>query len=291
MNLTVSTYSLLRWRNEQHKTLEDTIDWIADAGLGGIEFAGLDEKATDNPVRRAASLRRRCQKRGIKPVSYCVSADLLKMPDEQRKQVEQLKGHVDVAVELGVRSMRHDVTWGFGKGSEGLEVPKTFAGALKVIVPAIREVSDYAAARGVKTSLENHGFFMQASRRVERLIKTVNHPNYGLTIDMGNFLCVNEDPVKAVARLARYAVMVHVKDFHVRPKKSMPPSGWFATPTSIALRGAIAGHGVIDIPRQIALLRKAGYDGWLSLEFEGMEEPTKAVKLGLEYLRSILDRK
>ena len=288
MNLSVSTYSLLRWRNEQHKTLEDTIDWIADAGVSAIEFSGLDDKADKNPVRRAGELRRRCEKRGLKPVSYCVSADLLKTPSEQAQQVKQLEGHVDVAAALGAPSMRHDVTWGFGKGSEGLDVPKTFAGALKVIVPAIREVSDYGAARGVKTSLENHGFFMQESRRVERLIKTVNHPNYGLTIDMGNFLCVNEDPVKAVARLARYAVMAHVKDFHVRPKKSMPPSGWFATPTPIALRGAIAGHGVIDIPRQIALLRKAGCDAWLSLEFEGMEEPTRAVTLGLEYLRSVL---
>src|SRR5439155_25542466 len=144
------------------------------------------------------------------------------------------------------------------------------------------------AARNIKTSLENHGFYMQESRRIEKLIRAVDHENFGLTIDLGNFLCVNEDPTAATRRLAKYVVMAHAKDFHVKPKKKIPPTGWFATPRSIALRGAIAGHGVLDLPAQLRLLKKAGYDGYLSLEFEGMEEPTRAVSLGLDYLKSEL---
>ncbi|MCS7032378.1 MAG: sugar phosphate isomerase/epimerase, partial [Phycisphaerae bacterium] len=123
---------------------------------------------------------------------------------------------------------------------------------------------------------------------VERLLQTVAHENFGLTLDTGNFLCVNADPVRAVRRLARYAQMVHVKDFHVRAKRRMPPTGWFATPAGIALRGAIVGHGVIDIPAQLRHLRSAGYDGWLSPEFEGLEEPILGIRLGLEYLRTLL---
>ena len=56
----------------------------------------------------------------------------------------------------------------------------------------------------------------------------------------------------------------------------------------IALRGAIAGHGVLDLPAQLKLLKQAGYDGFVSLEFEGMEEPTQAITLGLDYLRATL---
>src|SRR5262249_29794679 len=149
-----------------------------------------------------------------------------------------------------------DVSRGWGDNAKGLKLAPTFDNALKVIVPAIREVADYAAGKGVKTSLENHGFYMQASERVAKLIKTVKHPNYGLTMDMGNFLCVNEPPEKAVARVAKLAIMCHVKDFHVKPKTQRPPTGWFDTPTEIALRGAIVGHGVIDIPKQLATLKK-----------------------------------
>jgi sugar phosphate isomerase/epimerase len=285
MKLSVSTYSLARWRREQNKSLEHTIDWIADAGVSGIEFSGLDEKAKDNPLRRAAVIRRRCEKRGLPIVSYCIGAELLCDAAEQRQRIEKLKQEVDLAAALGAPSMRHDVTRGFRDEWQGA---RSFAVALKTIVPAIREVADYAATRGVRTSLENHGFYMQEPDRVEKLIKTVCHDNFGLTIDMGNFLCVNADPVAAVKQLVRYAQMAHVKDFHVRPKNTMPPSGWFKTPTSIALRGAIVGHGAIDVPAQLKLLKQAGYSGYLSLEFEGMEEPTRAVALGLEYLRQQL---
>src|SRR5262245_48524679 len=288
VKLSVSTYSLWRWCRENGKSLEDAVDAIASLGVSGIEFSGLDDKAKENPTRRAATLRNRAERNGLKVISYCIGAELLRPREAQRAEVERLKGEVDVAAELGVPSMRHDITRGFADNAKGLRIAKTFDAAVKTVVPAIREVSDYAERKGLKTSLENHGFFMQESRRVEKLIKAVDHENFGLTIDMGNFLCVNEDPVAAVKRLAKYAQMAHVKDFHVRDKKTIPPSGWFTTPTKIALRGAICGHGVIDIPAEIKLLKRAGYDGYLSLEFEGMEEPLTAVKLGLEYLRPLV---
>ncbi len=284
MKLAISSYSLWRWCAEQNKSLEQAIDWIADTGVDAIEFAGLDAKAADNPVRRARAIRKRCEKRGLKIVSYCVAAELIQPPAKLRRQIEALKTEVDVAAELGVPSMRHDVTTGFD-ALPRYTGPRTIAEALKRVVPIIREIADYGAERGVKTSVENHGFFMQAADRVEKLLKTVNHPNFSLTLDMGNFLCVNDDPVAAVKRLAPYAVMVHLKDFHVKPKKLMPAHGWFATPTDIALRGAIVGHGAIDIPAQFRHLKKAGYKGYLSLEFEGIEEPTSAILQGLEYAR------
>ena len=137
MKLSVSTYSLARWRREQNKTLEDTIDAIADYGVKAIEFSGLDEKAQANPIKRAAALRKRAEKRGLKVASFCIGAELLAPPAEQRKVIEKLKHDVDVAVTLGAKSMRHDVTRGFGEQSMGLKIPQTFEAVLKVIVPAI----------------------------------------------------------------------------------------------------------------------------------------------------------
>jgi sugar phosphate isomerase/epimerase len=205
---------------------------------------------------------------------------------QQKRAVAQLKRDVDIAAELGCPSMRHDVTRGFD-GYKRYRGRKTFAEALKAIVPAIREVADYAGQQGVITTVENHGFYMQAAERVEKLLDAVDHPNFALTMDMGNFLCVNDDPVAAVKRLAKRAVMVHAKDFHVKPKKQAPGS-WLHTPTPIAIRGAIAGHGNVDIPAQLRALKAARYDGYLSLEFEGLEEPTFAIEAGLGYLRDQL---
>jgi inosose dehydratase len=289
MKLAVSSYSLWKWMKSTDRSLDDAVEKIASFGVAGVEFAGFDPfRPEADLVGVARRVRRRAEACGLAVAGYCVEAELLVPPSQQREAVAKLKQHVDVAAELGVKSMRHDVTRGFGKNAEGLTVPQTFESALEIVVPAIREVADYAATKNVKTSLENHGFFMQAAERVEKLLLAVNHKNFALTLDMGNFLCVNDDPVAAVRRLAKYAVMAHAKDFHVRPKSAMPATGWFATPTDIALRGAIVGHGAIDIPAQIKLLQEAGYDGWLSLEFEGMEDPIDAVKLGLDYLRPLI---
>ena len=223
---------------------------------------------------------------GLTPVSYCVGAEFLVPRARQRAVIDQVKREVDVAAELGVPSMRHDVTRGF-TAYRGYRGAKTFVAALKIVVPGIREIADYDQSHGVMTSVENHGFYMQASERVERLIKEVDHDSFALTMDMGNFLCVNEDPVAAVRRLLKYTVHVHVKDFHIKPKKLAPPEGWFDTPTPIALRGAIVGHGNVNVPEPLRLLAGSGgsgYRGYLSLEFEGLEEPTEAIAMGLGYL-------
>ena len=278
MTLAVSTYSLLNWRKENGKTFEQSLDFIATTGVRAVEFAPIGDEA-DLITRRAGALRKRCDRLGLAICSYCVGAEFLVPARKQTQLVERLKRDIDVGAVLGVRTMRHDVTRGEGAPA--------FAEAVRAVAPAIRAVADCAQAKGIKTSLENHGFYMQASKRVEQLIKAVAHPNFGLTIDLGNFLCVNENPTDATRRLAKHVIMAHAKDFHVKLKKQMPPAGWFATPTPIALRGAIAGHGALDLPAQLKLLKQAKYQGYLSLEFEGMEEPAMAVRQGLDYLRKI----
>jgi len=288
MKLAISTYSFYRWRNERKKTIEDSIDVIAKLDVAGVEFAGLDRLDADGTPKRAAALRKYAEKRKLEVAGYCTGAELFVPPSQQRNAVARLKREVDVAQALGATKMRHDVTRGFGDWSKGVKGGNTFVTVLKTVVPAIREVADYAAQRGVRTSLENHGFYLQTPDRVEKLLKAVDHENFGLTLDMGNFLCAEADPIAAVKQLLRYAQIVHAKDFHVRSKKAMPPTGWFATPGTTALRGAIVGHGVIDIAAQIRFLKSKRYDGFLSLEFEGMEEPIEGVRLGVDYLRNLL---
>lgn len=284
MKLCVSSYSLSGWRRNNKKTLEDSIAIVGKMGVSAMEFSGISDSKhakTKKPVEVAKRVRDYTHKQGLEMGGYSVGGDLMVSGTKLKEEIARRKAEVDVAAALGAKSTRQDVTRGFPEGWKG---SKTFAAALKVVVPALREVADYAQDKGVILTLENHGFYMQESARIKKLIDTVNHPNYALTIDMGNFLCMNENPVYAVKNLTDYVVMAHVKDFHVRPKKLVPTAGWFKTPTPIALRGAIVGHGEIDIPAQLKILKKAKYKGFLSLEFEGMEEPVKAVTWGLEYL-------
>ncbi len=88
------------------------------------------------------------------------------------------------------------------------------------------------------------------------------HENFGLLVDMGNFVCTDDCPEKAVMRTVPYAVHAHAKDFYVL-KASVPNSGkgFFKSLSGNYLRGAIFGHGDVDVFHCLAALRRAGYEG------------------------------
>ena len=93
-----------------------------------------------------------------------------------------------------------------------------------------------------------------------------------------------------MAVAAPYAFHVHAKDFLFKPGNQIDPGdGWFKSRGGHYLRGTIVGHGVVPVAQCAAMLKKAGYDGFLSLEFEGMEDNLTALKAGYAYLRRVTD--
>ncbi len=67
-----------------------------------------------------------------------------------------------------------------------------------------------------------------------------------------------------------------------------PSGGWITTNGGNYLRGTVIGHGDVPVVNCITALKKAGYDGYVSIEFEGMEENLPALEQGLAFLRSII---
>lgn len=82
--------------------------------------------------------------------------------------------------------------------------------------------------------------------------------------------------------------MVHIKDFYYRPASSpYLGEGWFQTASGNYLRGAISGHGDINLYDIIHVIKQSGYDGYISIEFEGMEECKQATKISLNNVQNI----
>ena len=120
------------------------------------------------------------------------------------------------------------------------------------------------------------------------MVYEVGAPNFGTTIDVGNFLCVDEDPVIATTLNIGYARYIHLKDFYVRPRTRLPGDGWLRTAGGNYLLGSIIGFGDMDIPGVLGAIAAGGYGGYASIEFEGNEDCLFACRTGLANIRRIL---
>ncbi|MBM7584518.1 sugar phosphate isomerase/epimerase [Bacillus pakistanensis] len=283
MKLGISSYSLLGAMNAKKLTILDAIQWVAEQGGEHIEIVPMGFHL-DNDFQLADAIRQKADVVGIEVSNYAVGADFLKPSIEEfEEEIARVKKEVDIAQRLGVKLMRHDVAW---KAPNEISIQE-FERDLPILSEACQRIAEYAAQFNIVTSVENHGYYVQASDRVQRLLHSVDKENFKTTLDTGNFLCVDEDPVSAVKKNIQYASMIHVKDFYIRSSARNMGEGWFQTSSGNYLRGAITGHGDINLVEIIKVIKQSGYDGYISIEFEGMEECLEASKIGLDMVRRI----
>ena len=284
MKLSVSSYSFSQYIRAGKMTQLDCIAKAKEMGFDSIEYIEIDgvgdlEKQKEN----AARLREEADRLSFPITNYSIGANLYKDTAEERKaEVDRLKGQLDVAKILGAKIMRHDVCYSVGKTGAG----RSFDLMLPYLADSIRQVTEYGESLGIKTCSENHGFVAQDSDRMERLFNAVNHENYGLLVDIGNFICVDENPITAVSRVAPYAIHVHAKDMLVRSEK--PATFIGMTRGCNYFSGTVIGEGDIPVKQCLAILKRAGYDGNISIEFEGADDCIEGISRGLTNLRSIL---
>ncbi len=287
MRIGVSSYSYGRLVRSGELLETDLPAKAREMGFDVIEFSAFNKPEGVTIEDHADNLRAAADKAEIEIVNYTIWADFLTgSGGDLAAEIERVKGEVDIARRLGVPGMRHDATGGFAADYKGI---RSFDAALPRLAEGCRAVSEYAAQFGIKTMIENHGLFCQDSIRVEKLVTEVNHTNFGVLIDMGNFICADDDPAIAVGRLMPYAFHCHAKDFHLKSGEGPHPGeGWNLSRAGGFWRGAIIGHGNVPILQCLRAMRRAGYDGVLSIEFEGMEDPLRGIAIGHDNLRRYL---
>ncbi len=283
MKFSVSSYSFSQAIQNGKMTLLDTVQKAAEMGFSGIEFTELKPVADPTLAQQLAcaeELRHAAEKHGIAIVAYAIGAELYKdTPEENAREVERVCSQLDVAKALGAPLLRHDVCY-----SE----KKSFLRMLPTIAENTRRITAYARSLGIRTCSENHGYVAQNFDRMEALLAAVNDDNYGLLVDIGNFACADEDPVTAVARLAPYAIHVHAKDFRIYPYGAAIPKGEhpFSSRACKKLCGCALGEGDIPVAHCIAILKRAKYDGYITVEYEGAADCLTGIRTGLTYLKN-----
>jgi sugar phosphate isomerase/epimerase len=290
MKIGISSYSLSRALNKGEIDVLGAIEYIASIGGEHMEivpgsigqFTSADDPMIDKIKTAAAAAK-------IDLSSYTIGANFISTEEGvdpiefKNKEVARIKEQVKIAAAFGVKFMRHDVAWRPKVDSSYDQYEKD----LEIVVDACREIADFAAPYGITTSVENHGYHFQGSERIYRLVKLVNRDNFRTTMDVGNFACADEDSAAAVKNNISIASFIHFKDMLIR-KNPPETAGFFPTRSGNKfLRGTITGHGDLDLRTCAEIIKASGYDGYISIEFEGPEDCLDAVKLSLNNVKAL----
>ena len=185
-------------------------------------------------------------------------------PAVRAKELEITRRNIEVAARLGANSVR--LTAGQVHPGVSREQGVTWASeGLKASV-------EYALGRDVWVAYEDHykDYFWERpdfSQRGEIFLEIVGRLRdtaLKVNFDFGNPVMIGEDPIALLREVVDRVVNVHCSDRF---------QGEYAH--------QIAGQGSVDFPAGFRILQKAGYDGWLSSEYNGTQ--------GVEGLRASLD--
>ncbi len=176
----------------------------------------------------------------------------------------------------------------------GAEVLRVFAGNAKpeieeaqawaYAVEGLSAAAELASRAQIPLALENHGALFGRSEAIARLLAQVDSPWLQANFDTGNFLLRDEDPRVAAKELQGQVRMVHLKE--VRPASAEDEGGLiFESPSGARWVGAALGEGAVPLKETLETLMEAGFEGWGSLEYEGMEDPWEAAGRSLAFLR------
>ena len=143
------------------------------------------------------------------------------------------------------------------------------------------DLIDYVIAKvaetGIKVAIHTHGPDGAAFPSIYKIMELVKDPSLGVgcCLDMGHSVRSGEDIAKIVRKYSKWIYDIHIKDETAPSKEGQT---WEM------------GRGVIDYRPVIKALRKVGYKGVVSLEFEkNGDNPHPGVAESIGYLRGILD--
>ena len=167
--------------------------------------------------------------------------------------VEYLKQAIRFAAEMGTTVVNTDE----GMVPDWMDEPTAF----KMMEYTMRKVVPVAERHNIKLGIEPHQIYSRYTDKLIKIANLVKSPNVGFNVDCGNaYLGGVSDPYEMVEATASRMVHFHAKDISVSHSKEERGK---VTGTPV---GCACGDGVIDWNRIVRILKKAKFDGVLSVE-------------------------
>ena len=262
-------------------TLREWVDLAAPLGLDGLEYySGFLELA--DPARWAEA-RRTVESRGLVIPMLCCSPDF-SQPDPalRRQEVEKEKTWIRMAATLGASYCR------VLSGQRRPEL--TQEQGLRIVVENIEACLPEAEKCGVTLILENHykddfWNFPEFAQKMDvfcELVGRIRHPRFGVNYDPSNAFLAGDDPLELLRRVVDRVVTMHASDRSLAEGtlEDLRRDETGAEGYAKRLRHGTIGQGLNDYDAIFSMLRRAGFDGWVSIEdgVDGMEQLAESAR-------------
>ncbi len=270
LRIGVSTYSFYQFRHTEYQPIEPCIDLAARLGFDGVEI--LRRQIGEPTAQQMREFKRRAFSLGLDLIGYSTHQTFLRPdPAERKKNVEDTVRFIEEAYAMGIPTVRvntgrWDTSADFdvlmkNRGNEPALPGHTDEEAFGWVKEAFEQIVPHAEKCGIVLGMENHWGLAMTPAGILRVLNDVQSPWFKVTLDTGNFL---EDPYDRIAQLAAHAVLVQAKTYYGGGR-------WYTLD--------------LDYARIAAIIRKAGYQGYISLEFEGNEEVVSGTGKSLAMLK------
>jgi sugar phosphate isomerase/epimerase len=279
IKLGISSYSYWHFRDPK-VSIETVIDKSAAIGVSGVDIL---HRQMDLPEKSALNANGRTYLRKLKRHAFLNGLELICLSTHQNfvnpkrevidENVEHTKKCVEIAYELGAPCIRINTgRWNTvdfnqlmaNRGIEPILPGHTEDEGFKWCIEAIQRCLPKAEECGVILALENHWGLARTPEGLLRIVNAIQSPWLGVLMDTGNFL---ENPYEKLEQIAPKTVFVQAKTYYGGGE-------WYTLD--------------LDYDRVAKILRHANFGGYMSLEYEGKDNPDVAVPRSIEMLRKAL---
>ena len=235
---------------------EKIVNFAVENNYSGIEVRGIQRQMDltkckeFNSTENIAATLRLMSKKKLKFVDLGSSAEMHHSDVTERKNnLDEAKRFIDLAQQVNCPYIRVFPN----------KLPKEDRNAtIDLIVKGLVEAGDHAKGPNVMVLMETHGEVVETAV-LKQIMDAAKHPNVGLVWDVTNMWTVTkESPVQVYTILKDYIHHTHIKD-----AKLVDGNPQYK----------LMGKGEVPIFQAIDVLRKGGYKGYYSFEWEKLWHP------------------
>ena len=269
--------------------VEGGLKAAAELGVDGVQIYATGGEMHPDNLKAAGRQQLRAKLAGLKLELAALCGDFgghgFQVEAENGKRIADSKKVVDLAVDMGCRV----VTTHIGVVPAQASHPR-----YAIMAKACAELGEYAAKRGVTFAIETGP---EPATALKAFLDKIGLPKgMGVNFDPANLVMVcRENIPEAVKKLAPYIVHTHAKDgVNLKPVDPEMLYGVFAGDAhpgfkwDECIREVPLGEGGVNFPTYLKALGKAGFDGYLTIEREGGQDPAKNIRDAVEFLRRLL---